>query len=167
MGLFGVNVACDPSAARVGEQSAEQDLSYNPSRRMTQSASIRIQCFVRPKRTSRNVRERLDPKFGVSKFRKTRTSDLKPSPVSPVPLVVSGSPTTNKMVGLFGHPAGSSVIGRSRVETETSRGTIAAGLRGLARMIHEGSSRKRADATRDGHSETWSPEAYSCSMSKG
>jgi hypothetical protein len=34
-------------------------------------------------------------------------------------------------------------------------------------MIHEGSSRKRADATRDGHSETWSPEAYSCSMSKG
>jgi len=73
----------------------------------------------------------------------------------------------NKMVGLFGHPAGSSVIGRSRAETESSRGTIAAGLRGLARMIHGGSSRKRADATRDGHSETWSPEAYSCSMSKG
>jgi hypothetical protein len=37
----------------------------------------------------------------------------------------------------------------------------------LARIVHEGSSRKRADAKRDGHSETGNPEAYSCSMSKG
>jgi len=36
-----------------------------------------------------------------------------------------------------------------------------------ARIIHEGSLRKRADAKRDGYSEVWSPEAYSCSMLKG
>ena len=37
-GRFRVNVAWDPSAARVGEQSSEQALSYNPIRKPTQSA---------------------------------------------------------------------------------------------------------------------------------
>jgi hypothetical protein len=36
----------------------------------------------------------------------------------------------------------------------------------LARIVHEGSLRRRADAKRNGHSETGNPEAYSCGMSK-
>ena len=39
MRRFGMNVAWDSSVARVGEQSAKQAFYYNPSRRMTQSAS--------------------------------------------------------------------------------------------------------------------------------
>jgi hypothetical protein len=38
MGRFGVNVAWDSSAARVGEQSSEQAFSYKPIRKPTQSA---------------------------------------------------------------------------------------------------------------------------------
>jgi len=34
-------------------------------------------------------------------------------------------------------------------------------------LIHDGSSRTRADAKRDGHSEPRSLEACPCSMSKG
>ena len=40
MRRFGVNVAWDSSAARVEERSAKQAFSYNPSRKMTQSASF-------------------------------------------------------------------------------------------------------------------------------
>ena len=64
------------------------------------------------------------------------------------------SRTTYEVDGLLGHPADTSVIGRPRAETESNCGAITASLRGLARMIHEGSLRKRADAKREGYSET-------------
>ena len=54
---------------------------------------------------------------------------------------------------MFGDPAGSSVIDHVGEEPESSRGTIAASLRGLARIIQEGLLQKGADAKRDGHSE--------------
>jgi len=58
------------------------------------------------------------------------------------------SRTTYEVDGLLGHPADTSVIGRPRAETESNCGAIAAGLRGLPRIIHEGSLRKCAAATR-------------------
>ena len=62
--------------------------------------------------------------------------------------------TTYEATGLFGDPASSSVIGHVGEESESSRGTIAASLRVLARIIQEGLLQNGVDTKRDGRSET-------------
>jgi hypothetical protein len=69
--------------------------------------------------------------------------------------------------GLFEHPAGSADIVRDRSLFRFSRVLERFFNSLLDHIIHDGSSRNRAVASRDGHAEPLDPEAYFNSTSRG